>query len=487
MKTILFFLCVASLAFTATANPADLIIRNVTIVSPEQVSIATKQDVVIDQGRITQIGNSLTVSAQRTIDGTSLFLAPGLIDSHTHLGGVPGMTYPQMQANLDIVNAASAQIPRSYLYHGFTTVIDLHADANEIKGWNRLDQRPTAYFCGGAPLVDGYPMSFVPKPIRYKITPYFLLDGGEAPDGINPENHTPQAVVKRIKEDGAICVKTHYESGFGRKRDLPTPSVKLISELKEAAHAAGLPVLLHANSEAAQRFGVSAGVDAFAHGMWTWSDRNATELNSEIRTILDQAIEKGIALQPTVQVLYGERDLHDPDYLQKPAIQRVLPESLLKWYSGDAGQQFRRQMASIPYVKKMLSDDGWQAIDAVPIKRVTEVLEYWAKHNGKLLFGSDTPSDMTYANPPGLNGRYEMQRWQQAGVSPQQFLRAATIENAEFFGLEREIGTIETGKQADLLLLSENPQQSFEAYDSIKWVISRGVAIDRADLSAQPD
>ena len=103
---------------------------------------------------------------------------------------------------------------------------------------------------------------------------------------------------------------------------------------------------------------------------------------------------------------------------------------------------------------------------------------------GSLLFGSDTPSDPTFANPPGLNGRLEMDRWMRAGVSPSQLLQALTVNNAEFFGLADRIGTIEAGKRADLLIVSESPLDSVSAYDSIETIILGGKVMQRSSLSA---
>jgi imidazolonepropionase-like amidohydrolase len=60
-----------------------------------------------------------------TIDGTGLFLTPGLIDSHVHLGAIPGMTPEQEAAHPDIARAARDQIPRRYLLSGLTSLIDL--------------------------------------------------------------------------------------------------------------------------------------------------------------------------------------------------------------------------------------------------------------------------------------------------------------------------------------------------------------------------
>lgn len=61
-------------------------------------------------------------------------------------------------------------------------------------------------------------------------------------------------------------------------------------------------------------------------------------------------------------------------------------------------------------------------------------------------------------------------------------LRAATIDNAKAFGLSRELGSIEVGKRADLLLLALNPLETVSAYDSIQMVFLNGKAIAREAL-----
>lgn len=480
LATTLFF----SLAVRADSLSGDVLIINANVVEVESMTLKPEMNVLIEGGRIKKIGKLEGVKAETVIDAQRAFLVPGLIDSHTHLGGIPGMDYQQMQANPELVSEAGAQIPRAYLYHGFTTVVDLHGDAERMKSWNSLALRPQAYFCGGAPLMDGYPMSFQPKPHRYTYTPYFLLGDNEAPVNINADQHTPAAVINRMKEDGAICVKTHYETGFGGSRNLPTPSKELIQELATQAETHGMKLLLHASSQSAQSFGVDAGVNAFVHGMWKWNDSMAQALTPQIKVTIDAAVKKDIALQPTLQVLFGERDLHDPSYLTQDRLAEVVPESMIEWYQSESGQSFRNRMASLPFVSEFLESGQWQKIDAEPIMRASLATQYWVKQGGRLLFGSDTPSDLTYANPAGLNGRMEMRNWQQLGITPQQFLAAATINNAEFFGLEREIGSVEEGKRADLLLLSNNPLDSISAFDSIKMIFIQGKSVSRDSLQA---
>jgi len=181
------------------------------------------------------------------------------------------------------------------------------------------------------------------------------------------------------------------------------------------------------------------------------------------------------------------RTLHNPDYFDDPRLVHVLPGSLLGWYRTDDGQWWRTRMLGIPAVSNLVENGLWMELDAPSIARVSAVLGYFASNGGQLLFGSDTPSDPTYTNPPGLNGRIEMDRWIDAGVTLSQLFYAATIENAKFFGLDDEIGTIEVGKRADLLLLGKNPLRDLAAYDAIEHIILNGEAIERSSLSALAD
>src|SRR5262249_39649838 len=144
------------------------------------------------------------------------------------------------------------QFPRSYLYSGFTTLIDLISTPEEMARWKSRDPTPDTYFCGGAALMDGYPSNYLPRESRYTAMPYMLLEtrtpGSRLPPGVKASEHTPRAVVARMKADGAICVKTLFERGFGGVHSLPVPRRDTIRALVQAAHTAGLPVLMHANS-----------------------------------------------------------------------------------------------------------------------------------------------------------------------------------------------------------------------------------------------
>jgi imidazolonepropionase-like amidohydrolase len=475
---------------------ADLTIEHVTIVSAERSQPLRDAVVRVHDGRITAVtkvhartdaGIDATV-----IDGTGLFLSPGLIDSHVHLGDIPGMTDEQEQAHPDIAAAARRQIPRSYLLSGFTTLVDLISTPQGMALWKKSsDAVPDTYFCGGAALMDGYSMNYEPKSQRYQDWPYMLMEPGmQAPPGIDPAQHTPQAVVSRMKADGAVCVKTFFERGFEGARNLPVPTVATIRELVKAAHAEGLPVLIHANTDESHAFALDAGVDIVAHGLWNWNQQHSStaDITPGIREILDRELAAKEGWQPTLQVLHGISDLFDTHFLSDPRLQRVLPASLIDWYRSAEGGWFRDMLTKDVGLSAQAGPLELQhAIEGqmgIVIARAKATAAYQIAQHGRVLFGTDTPSAPTYANPPGLNALLEMRDLQDAGETPAQIFQSATWVNARALKLERDIGTVEVGKRANLLLLRQDPTRTIHAYDDIAKIILNGQVLDPSELAA---
>jgi imidazolonepropionase-like amidohydrolase len=469
-----FVLLAAFCGLQSVARGADApstVIDDVTMISPERPGPLTHAYVRIADGRISEV-SPRPLKGEQHVDGRGKFLIPGLIDSHTHLGTVPGMQAPQRAAHRDLVAEADAQEPRSYLYFGYTTVLSLGDTGAPIGRWNALDERPDAYFCGKTPMVNGYSFASV------AANPYFLFNpdqAGALPASVDKTAHTPEAVVERMARDGARCVKSYRETGFGRDAGrLPVPSVEMIRALVAAAHARNMPVFLHANSKAAQEFAIEAGVDVIAHGMWNGQRSTPDRLDTGVEPILQAVLEHGIGYQPTMQVIRGLGAELDNTFLADPLLRHVYAPDLLAWYRSAEGGWFRRQEldGTTPAAYDRVGGYGDVAT------------RYLARHGARLLFGTDTPSAPIYTNPPGLNGFYEMRRWIAVGVSLQQLLRAATIDNARMMRLDRDIGSIQKGKRANLLLLRANPLESVEAYNAIEAVFLNGRLIPREHLSA---
>ena len=125
---------------------------------------------------------------------------------------------------------------------------------------------------------------------------------------------------------------------------------------------------------------------------------------------------------------------------------------------------------------------GFEVLLGTVIERTHATFRLMLNDGVPLLFGSDTPGVEGFGNPPGLNGRLELQNWVATGARLSLLLRAATLDNANALGLSRELGSIEVGKRADLLLLSKNPLETISAYDAIETIFLNGKPIARESL-----
>ena len=492
------FLPVAVFARPASNKPglSRIWITDVTIVSPENLDDLARGSVLIENDRIVRVernANARPPAGATVVSGEGGFLIPGLIDSHVHLASIPGVSL-ELTLNPDAAHAAMLadyykQLPRSYLYFGYTTLIDLAVVKREVlDDLRRAPLHPDLYDCGPSlPLANGYPMSFAPPALRFQLFPNFLYDPAQSasiPTEYKPQDHTPAAAVAADKRAGAICVKTYFEHGFGKDRNLPAITPDVAAGVRNAATQNGLVMIMHANSFEAQQFAVDADVDVIAHGMWNWGtlDRQP-ELPPEIKTLLDRIVQKRMGYQATIQVMGGLRANFDPDYLKMSAIPHIIPAALLAWFNLPEGKWFRKE----------IDDDNTpdaemrEGYDRGPIRRVRQVVGYLATRNANFVFGTDTPSAPTYGNLPGLNGYLEMQQLHEAGLSLEQVFKAATIYNAREFKLDSQVGTIEPGKIANLVLLRKSPLESVDAYDSIVTVWVHGRPISRDSLAVHPN
>jgi imidazolonepropionase-like amidohydrolase len=470
-------------------NPSKTWITDVTIISPERLDHIGKGSVLIEGERIVRIerGNlGKKPSGATIVSGKGQFLIPGLIDSHVHLASIPAIKPDGSQDNQPMIKAYFRQLPRSYLYYGYTTLVDLNVvEPQVLEDFRHAPLHPDLYDCGGSlPLANGYPMSFAPPAVRFKPYPNFIYDAkqaGKIPAEYKPEDHAPAAAVARVKSSGAICVKTYFERGFADDKNLPVMSPEVMSQIRDAANQNGLLLMIHANGFEAQKFAVDGNADVIVHGMWHWQALNQEkELPQEIKQLLDRVVEKKIGYQPTIQVLYGELAYFEPEYLKLPGIAKVVPKEMAQWFSTPDGNWFGR----------LLNEDG--APDAAivenyeqgPLRRLRQVVAYLASKDANFVFGTDTPSSPTYGNLPGLNGYLEMQQLQKAGLSLVQIFKAATISNARDLKMDSQIGTIEPGKVANLVLMKKSPLDSVDAYDTITTVWVRGRAVPRDSLQA---
>ncbi len=485
------------LTFAGSASsqqgPSRIWITDVTIISPENLDHIAEGNVLIENGHIVSVDRGKTTKKPAdaaVVSGKGQFLIPGLIDSHVHLASIPGMqpesSFDPNAAKPAMVTEYFKQLPRSYLYFGYTTLIDLAViDRRALEDFRQASLHPDLYDCGQSlPIANGYPMSFAPPAVRFKLFPNFIYDPKQAssiPSEYSPQDHTPAAAVASVRDSGGICVKTYFERGFGQDKNLPVITSDVVAEIRKAATRDGLTLMMHANSFEAQKFAVDGDVDVIAHGMWNWGDlRSQPELPVEIKGLLDRIVDKRIGYQPTIQVMGGLRAYFDPQYLSMEAIPKVIPAEMLEWFNSPQGKWFKKEISEGDTPDAAMLE----GFDAGPLRRVRQVVAYLAAKDADFLFGTDTPSAPTYGNLPGLNGFLEMQQLKKAGVSLEQIFKAATISNARKFKLDSQVGTIEPGKIANLILLKKSPLESVDAYDSIVTIWLHGKQVSRESLAA---
>ena len=461
-----------------------LILENAVIISPENQTLSDESYIVIEEDKIIFIGTEKPVlkGTFDTLDVKGKYIIPGLIDSHVHVTSTDALTNEEEQENPTIVNDFRSQLPKSYLYFGYTTLIDLGtAKPTRLSQFNKAKIKPELYYVGGGAVIgNGYGLTNWndEKPnFIYKETADHPI-----PEKYLEENHTPEMVVKRIAESGAIAVKTYYEPGFDPSQPkFPTPSIELLNRLKEETHKHNLALAAHGNSIEAHQFLGNAQVDIIAHGLWNWENYRLDSNNTipeEITKILDIEIKNRTYYIPTLQVINGLKALTNVEFLNNPELENALPKNLINYYKVNADTMYLNVFGDAP---KNVISNNFERIS----KQGKASLKYLSDKGGKFLFGTDTPSSPTYGNPPGYNGYLEMVEMNNAGIPLSKILAAATIENAKAFKLEKLYGTIEKGKRANLLILNLNPLEDVAAYNDISQVIIKGELINRNTLSAK--
>jgi imidazolonepropionase-like amidohydrolase len=483
-------------SFTFAQN---VLIEHVTIVASSDKPPIVNGHVLVKDGRISEVGAGAASAAAAAgvtrVDGRGKFLVPGLMDSHVHLTNLAGLIdahhdpSPQMQK---LREAYFRQQPRSYLYFGVTQVVDLAQSGNGLADFTAQPLHPDVHHCGSVPVVDGYGVDTSLDPrIRHKDTPFYLFEPANAkdhpmPPGDDPKEHTAEAVVQRIAQSGAICVKVFIENGFGEASNLPLISNDSLKRIRAAAHQRGLLVVAHANAIDMLRIAVANDVDVVAHGTWNWleSDRQPG-VPEPIAAELREVHRKHMGYQPTQQVIVGLSGLFDPGTLADPVYAQIVPANVLAWYRTDAGSWFKKIIAkdfppgmSDANIKGILERVGAQGARAT---------KYLFDLGHPLLLGSDTPSAPSYANQPGYNTYLEIQKMARAGIPAPAIFDAATVNNARQFKLERDYGTVEAGKVGNLLLLTGNPLESAGAWGLIDKVILRGKVLERSSLQPPGD
>jgi imidazolonepropionase-like amidohydrolase len=482
----LIVLNVGSIAHAQSVINQGTVIENVILISPERATPLLRADVVIRGGQIVEVGTHLVAGPHaRRIDGSGRFLIPGLIDSHVHVGHSAALDDDAIGAHPELWAAYRAQVPRAYLAFGFTSVVDLDTTPTDKAWFEGTPLHPTFYSCGaGIKVASGYMAFDVPTPSAPNF-PNLVYEPKEVdhwPKSLKPSDYTPERAVSRAADTGVICVKAFVESGFG-VFNWPYLHTGTLQKIQAVAKERKLVLIVHANSVDSWQSALDAHADIIAHGLWVWpGDFGNSAPPLAASNVIAAASRLKTRVQPTMQTVAGERAMIDPALLDDPRLTMALPPGVIAYLRSAQGVKARD--ALLDEYRKASPPPGFEPLLKATIERTRATFKIMLQEHVPLIFGSDTPGVDGFGDPPGLNGRLELQNWADAGAPLALILRAATLDNAIALGLSHELGSIEVGKRADLLLLKENPLTNVSAYDSIETIFLDGEPIAREELRA---
>ena len=430
-----------------------LIIGNVTLIDGTGRPPRANIDVLIERGKISRIGTGLEAPpAADRIDGTGKFAMPGLIDAHAHLD-TPMVFQVTAEERAQIV----AHTPLAFLYNGVTTVIDLSSPPEWIFA-QRAAQRDGRLL---APRIFSCGRSFTP------VGGWGSRHGGALADAAAARAHGESLIAGR-----ADCFKVMIEDGLGRSGTYKEMPDDILQAISAQAHAAGMPMFVHAINIEEYRRAIGIRPRAIVHGL-----EDPIPAGDPLIADLKAA---NIAVVPTISLFEAfNRFDGQPGALDDPVLVGSVPAFLLANLRRPDYRDVERQ--KFRDVARM-DANAW-ARKAVPIFMANTK----AMHAAGITIGvgTDAGGPVGY-DFQGYNTPREVELLVESGLTPMDAIVAATRNGATIAGAADRIGTIEPGKEADILLLTASPIDRIDNIRRIDTVILAGRVYPRARFAATP-
>lgn len=392
----------------------DLLLKNARIIDVNTGVLCGNTDILVEKGRIEAIGAKAGKGFSGHIeDLAGACVLPGLINAHLHLGNDPEESPESRKLTLEYL-----------LHHGITAIRDAAGDARILKDLQQSVRQ------GKIEGPDIYYAAFIAGPAYYKGNDreknmVVGLDTAYAPwlQCIRPGDDLQRA-MKAAKACGASGVKIY--GGFNREELFP-----LIS----AARAEGLEIWGHATLFPAKPIDAAeAGMQVISHAyMLEWEG---------VKDTLSGDIFKNYELY------YSKIDHEHLD------ISRFL-----------AALKIQNAIFDPTLYLCMVNQMEWSA---VLVKQAYQA-------GVKICAGTDYIEDRARPLPYLFDeiGLYV----KECGFTPLDAIRSATLIAAEVIGQEKEMGSIEIGKKANLLVVADNPLENIEHLKNIKMVVKDGKVI----------
>ncbi|HET6942042.1 MAG TPA: amidohydrolase family protein [Sphingomicrobium sp.] len=461
MKTIRIALCAAVFLtpYQATARErADALIRHATVVDVEHARIIADQAIAIDGDTIRAVGPDHSIAhkytATRTIDATGKFVMPGLWDMHVHFGGEQ-----LIEENKDLLPL--------YVAFGVTTVRDCAEDiSSSVLEWRSgvAEGRllgPTIYTSG--PKLEGH------KPIwKGTIEVGTPAEVDAALDRLQAMKVDFVKITDNTLKPDIFLYAVKAAKARGLKTSAHTPYALTIEQAVRAGlnSVEHIDYLIKAGSPQEASIGAEYTAKELTYG--EASDRfvetfDPTYAAQEYRRLA----ALGVYVTPTLNegriLAYLDREDHSRD----GALAYIGP-GLRKTYDW----RVERAAKATPEEVEARHREYQLSLKVLPMLRDAGI---------RILAGTDAGYLNSFVYP-GEGLHEELERYVEAGLTPQQALYSATITGPAFLGHADRYGALATGKAADVLILNANPLNDLKATREIVGVVLQGKWLDRAAL-----
>jgi imidazolonepropionase-like amidohydrolase len=412
----------ASASAPASAAADVLVLNNFTLIDGRGGPAVPNSSLLATDGRITWIGPASELKAPAGAPVQDLggkFVMPGLIDLHTHVSNSDVVMQDPVRF---FTREGVTRDLHLYASYGTTSVASLGTDQKPLVYDIREEQRK------GRPKVA----RIFTAGRGFTVKDGFPTNKGNVP-GIPYEPSTPAEAAAQMEELAAErpdVVKIWVDDRFGDFKKTP---IEISRPIIEGAHKHGIKVIAHVFYLSDAKQLAAAGLDAFGHSV---RDR---AVDDELIQLMKK---NGTWIIPTLYREWATFMFEEPDqFLNDPFFARGL----------DARQ---REVLKSPEYHKALTGDKYFPRYPGVLKNAKDNLKRLVDAGVRIGYGTDSGVLTRFE---GFGEHMELQLMVEAGMTPAQVITAATKSSAEFLGQEKDLGTLEQGKWADMIVLAADP------------------------------
>ena len=425
----------------AAAHADDFVIEHVTLIDGLGHKPQPDMTIAVAGNRITTVTASAAARnlKGKRIDGKGKYLIPGLMDVHIHLRGGVDLAEKPGNATLTDNRQQGLEALASYLYSGVTTVFDCGNQAPYILGM-RADERAGRILS---------PRIFATG----NLVTYPGSHGTDMAVNVSDFEKDKELLDKHIAEQKPDILKlTLEEEGWGSRPMIPLMPTDLLEKIIRYYNQHGIRTTVHVSSELRSLEAIYAGSDTLAHPVI-----QGPVSDSFVK--LMGAKKTPFASTLTIGENYSRLAEH-PEYLDEPL------------YVASFGAAEREHLKT--EVRAQYKERPWTWWMKIMTPIAMENVRKIDAAGGTVASGTDQSSG------PAL--QHELELLGAAGIAPLKVIQIATHNSAVFLGKADQMGAIDVGQLADMVLLSKDPSVDIHNAKAIVFVMKDGRIIDESQL-----